>query len=396
MFKRPFFSDNDQFLFLFVGIIMLSMLFLLFHADIVYSTSENKSQIPMYMLSTRDIASYKGMEGHGYDNSNYSFLNIVHLFNRCPSEVTIFVHGWNNNETIAKERLDRVKMALEQNNYTSPLIGFSWKSDSEWNAAKSIAKWNGPILANFTANLMDKCKKAQPQGEEFKIRLIAHSLGARVVLSSLDSLQKNPIWNKNNSYITSVDFLGAAVDDEEISKIPGEVLNDFTNLGTLKSDYGNAIEEEVISFNNYFNPSDKVLGPNSTFPHTPFQMYPSFEGDMALGFNGFQSVPKITLPKNYVQVNVTDQIKNISDADGRAGEDLGLCFPAGELFQFPCKVKNEGWDYGLCDFINKSCHIDIGYNHAGYLGYRNTTDTTKLVDDGAIDIVVKNWNWTGS
>ncbi len=387
-------SNNNYFLFLFSGILILSTLFLSLHVTAVYSTSENKTQIPMYMISTRDILSYKGIEGQGYGNSTYSFLNIFQLFKECPSEVTIFVHGWNNNEIKAKERLDRLKMALEKNNYTNPLIGLSWKSDTEWGAAKSIAKWNGPILANFTATLMNECKKAQPQEEEIKIRLIAHSLGARVVLSSLDSLQKNPIWSKNNSNITSVDFLGAAVDDEEISKNPQDVLNDFTNWGTLKSEYGKVIEDEVISFNNLFNPSDKVLGPNSTFPYSPFQIYPSFEGDLALGFTGSQSLPKITLPKNYDQVNVQDEIKNISDADAIVGEDLGLCFPVGD--QFYCKIKYEGWDYGLCDFINKSCHIDVGYNHAGYLGFRNSTDSSKLLDDGAINIVVEDWNHTTS
>ena len=348
----------------------------------------------MYMMSTRDLLTYKGIEGQGYINGTYSFLNIFQLFKECPSEVTIFIHGWGNNETMAKERIDRLKMALEKNNYTNPLIGFSWKSDTEWNAAKSVAKWNGPILANFTATLMDKCKKTQTQEEETKIRLIAHSLGARVVLSSLDSLQKNPIWSKSNYNITSVDFLGAAVDDEEITKNPQDVLNDFTNWGTLKADYGNAIEKEVISFNNYYNPSDKILGPNSTFPYSPFQIYPSFEGDLALGFNGSQNIPKITLPKNYNQVNIENEIEAINNTDAIAGEDFGLCSPFGD--QFYCKIKDEGWDYGLCDFINRSCHIDIGYNHAGYLGYRNLTDISKLVGDGAIDIVVNNWNYTAS
>jgi hypothetical protein len=100
------------------------------------------------------------------------------------------------------------------------------------------------------------------------------------------------------------------------------------------------------------------------------------------------------LPNNYNQTNVKNEIKNISDADGMMGEDLGLCFQGGE--QFYCKVKYEGWDYGLCDFINKLCYSDIGLNHAGYIGFRNTTDLSKLVDDGAMDIVVKNWNPTTS
>jgi hypothetical protein len=348
----------------------------------------------MYMITTRDILFYKDIGGKGYGNSTYSFLNTSELKNECPAEITIFVHGWNNNETKSKERIDRLKMALEKNNYTHPLIGFSWKSDTEWNAAKSIAKWNGPLLSSFISSLKAACEKEQTPLEDIKIRLIAHSLGARVVLSSLDSLHKDPSWTERNNKVTSVDFLGAAVDDEENSKNPQDVLNDLTNWETLKSDYGKAIEEEVISFNNYFNPSDKVLGPNSTFPHSPFQIYPSFEGDMALGFNGSHSLPKITLPKNYVQVNVTDEIKRINNSDAIVGEDFGLCSPHGD--QFYCKIKYEGWDYGLCDFINKSCHIDTGYNHAGYIGFRNLTDTSKLVDEGAIDIVVKNWNHTRS
>jgi hypothetical protein len=49
-------------------------------------------------------------------------------------------------------------------------------------------------------------------------------------------------------------LLGAAVDDEEVSKYPQDILDDLTNWGTLKSDYGVAIEEEVVKFYNLFNP----------------------------------------------------------------------------------------------------------------------------------------------
>jgi hypothetical protein len=392
VFIKPLFYDDNQFLCPSLGVFVLSMLFLLIQVDIAYSTNENKTEIPVYMITTRDILFYKDIDGKGYGNSTYSFLNTTELKNTCPPEVTVFVHGWNNNETKAKERSDRLKMALELNNYTYPLIGFIWKSDTEWNAAKSIAKWNGPLLASFISSLKAACEKEQTPIEDIKVRLIAHSLGARVVLSSLDSLHKDSLWNERNYKVTSVDFLGAAIDDEEISNNPQDVLNDFTNWETLKSDYGKVIENVVISFNNLFNPSDKVLGPNSKFPYSPFQIYPSFEGDLPLGYKGYQNLPKITLPKNYDQINVQYEIKNISDADAIEGEDLGLCMPGGD--QFYCKIKYEGWDYGLCDFINKSCHINTGYNHAGYLGFRNLTDSSKLVDDGAIDIVVKDWNYT--
>jgi hypothetical protein len=35
--------------------------------------------------------------------------------------------------------------------------------------------------------------------------------------------------------------------------------------------------------------------------------------------------------------------------------------------------------------------VDIGDNHAGYIGFRDRNNSSSLVDDGAMDIVVKNW-----
>jgi hypothetical protein len=86
-----------------------------------------------------------------------------------------------------------------------------------------------PCLQIFATNFMNQCKIVTPQEEEIKGRLIGHSLGARVVLSSLNNLQKNPIWEKNNFNITPVHFLGATIHDEEVSTNPQHVLNDPTN-----------------------------------------------------------------------------------------------------------------------------------------------------------------------
>lgn len=38
--------------------------------------------------------------------------------------------------------------------------------------------------------------------------------------------------------------------------------------------------------------------------------------------------------------------------------------------------------------------ISIGNNHAGYYGFRNATSNNKLIDDGAMNTVVKAWNST--
>ena len=192
------------------------------------------------------------------------------------------------------------------------------------------------------------------------IRLLAHSLGARVVLSSLDSLHENQTWNNNNFTIKSTDLLGAAVDDEEVSTNPIDIRNDLTNFGTPKSDYGQAIEAVVINFTNSFSSKDNTLEPN---PEKP--IYPFFETDLALGQSGYQKIPyKIKFPGNYNENDVQDELVAYCDADG----DHKIDFP----------------------FIDGQT-IATGDNHRGYLGYRNPVDNSTIIDDGAINIVVDSW-----
>jgi hypothetical protein len=273
-------------------------------------------------------------------------------------------------------------------------VGLSWDSDTEWLGAKFIAKWNGPKLADFISSMMNICKQEQPD-KEIKIRLIGHSLGARVILSALDSLHKNAIWNERNFKIASVHLMGAAVDNEEVSKNPKDILDDKTNWGSPKSDYGEAIQEEVAQFYNLYNPMDNVLEPNLNYS---LQIYPSFEGDMALGQSGYQTLPKITLPTNYKEMNVQDQIVVLRDADeidltatrdadGAEAEVFDLCI----YNQTYCEIKNQGWDLGLCDLFTGNCHVDVGDNHAGYIGFRDPNNSSALVGDGVMDIVVRDW-----
>lgn len=256
-----------------------------------------------------------------------------------------------------------MKLSLENNSFIHPLIGFSWPSNTVWFSAKFIAAENGPKLAKLISDVKNECPGTD-------IRLLVHSLGARVVLSSLDSLHKNQTWNNNNFTIKSVDLLGAAVDDEEVSINPQDILIDQTNWGTPKSDYGQAIEAEVIIFTNSFSSKDNMLEPNLVKPYYPYQVYPSFETDRALGQSGYQKIPydiKITksLPDNYIEKSVKEELVAECDADGDKNIDL--------------------------PFKNNQT-ITIGDNHMGYLGYRNITDNSKITYDGAIDIVVENWN----
>jgi hypothetical protein len=166
--------------------------------------------------------------------------------------------------------------------------------------------------------------------------------------------------------------LGVTVDDEEVSANPQDILIDQTNWGTPKSDYGQAIEAVVTNFTNSFSSKDTMLEPIPEKPYYPFQIYPSFESDRALGQSGYQKIPyniNITksLPDNYTENDVKDQLPLNSDADGDGKCDLRI------------PVTN------ICTII------EIGDNHRGYLGYRNPVNNLTIIDDGAIDVVVNRW-----
>ncbi|HZA47617.1 MAG TPA: hypothetical protein VE521_01690, partial [Nitrososphaera sp.] len=96
------------------------------------AAASSSATIPVYEITTRGVLlNAQGVNGSGYDN-RYQLSDIKNLYDVCYNETAIFVHGWDTNETEAKERLDRIKMSLERNNYTYPLIGLSWDSDTEW------------------------------------------------------------------------------------------------------------------------------------------------------------------------------------------------------------------------------------------------------------------------
>jgi hypothetical protein len=251
----------------------------------------------------------------------------------CPpqKEIVIYIHGVWADETSANEQVNRTTMSLESNNYSIPLTSFSWDSNTPfseegWKDAKTIAANNGPKLAQFILDFKNKCK-------ESNIRLIAHSLGADVVNSTVVSLSNNPNTDFN---ITSVHLLGAAIDREEIAS---------------NATFGKAIENVVDKFYNLRSPEDNMLE----------YIYRYIENENALGLLGIQH--SLPLPRDYNERQVDTEIPPIQDADGNSKLD---CF-----------------DY----FV-----LLPGDNHCGYMGFRGLSPLDNIVrDDGSMDVVVQDW-----
>jgi pimeloyl-ACP methyl ester carboxylesterase len=312
----------------------------------------------------------------GHNSTGYTPRNIPGLQSgQCPKELVVLVHGvWVDGRfqinalEDSKEIFERARMSLVHDSYTFPLVGFSWDSNtaiskdgSGWNIAKLIAKDNGPKLAQFILDYLNTCKQ---HNQDTKIRLVSHSMGARVILSALESLDNNQQWNRNHFKIASVHLLGPAVDDEEVSKNilyivknPLSLFNKaewFDPYG-VKSAYGKAIEDVVVKFYNLYNPKDKVLG-------APF-LYEFYDQDRPLGLEGQQA--DTSKPSNYIQTDVENNIAPLCDANADHKPDFP--FETGSI-------------------------VGIGNNHAGYVGLRDPANNKILADDGVMGIVVSNWN----
>jgi esterase/lipase superfamily enzyme len=114
-------------------IFVISLLLLI--GSIGYSnvhTARAETTTPAYEITTRgNLDKTQGVNGSA-DHNKYQLSVINQLKSSCPPEVAIIVHGWDLTESQARERFARVKMSLESNNYSIPVVGFSWDSNTEW------------------------------------------------------------------------------------------------------------------------------------------------------------------------------------------------------------------------------------------------------------------------
>ena len=195
-------------------------------------------------ISTRgfyDLKTGKTLKNISYDiYPKTSFEKISQ-----KSEIVIMIHGLRNNKSGALAKYVIAEKRLKTLNYKYDVVGYSYDSNTAGVQYKStalsalkvgvtIAKKNGKNLSKFIKDLKSK-------NSSIKIRLMGHSLGAQVILSTVESLAKN---SENNGIIESVHLFGASIPANSLSpKIHGNKFQKIVNKKIM----------------NYYSPYDDVL-----------------------------------------------------------------------------------------------------------------------------------------
>ena len=195
-------------------------------------------------ISTRgfyDLKTGKTLKNISYDiYPKTSFEKISQ-----KSEIVIMIHGLRNNKSGALAKYVIAEKRLKTLNYKYDVVGYSYDSNTAGVQYKStalsalkvgvtIAKKNGKNLSKFIKDLKSK-------NPSIKIRLMGHSLGAQVILSTIELLAKN---SENTGIIESVHLFGASIPANSLSpKIHG---NKFQKI----------VNKKII---NYYSPYDDVL-----------------------------------------------------------------------------------------------------------------------------------------
>ena len=199
---------------------------------------------PVPRISTRGYYDLK--TGKTIKKNNY-YLYPKKDFQKLieSKELTIMIHGLRNDNAGAIAKAVLARNRLRKLGYSHPVIGFSYDSNTTGAhlikhakhalaVGQSIAKKNGRNLGKF----IEDFKESSPKS---KIRLMGHSLGSQVILSTIEYLAKK---RENSGILESVYFFGASItEDVPSSKKYGKLLQ-------------TVVHKKIL---NHYAPSDEVL-----------------------------------------------------------------------------------------------------------------------------------------
>ena len=199
---------------------------------------------PITRISTRgyyDLSSGVTLKNNSY--YTYPKNDFKKLID--SQEVTIMIHGLRNDNAGAVAKVVLAQKRLRKLGYAHPIIGYSYDSNTTGAhlikhakralaVGQKIAIKNGKNLGAF----IEDFKIVSPKT---KIRLMGHSLGSQVILSTLEYLAKK---RQNVDIVEAAYLFGASItEDVPSSKKYGKIIQ-------------NMIKSKIV---NHYAPKDEVL-----------------------------------------------------------------------------------------------------------------------------------------
>ena len=199
---------------------------------------------PVPRISTRgyyDLGSGKILKKNQY------YLYPKKEFQKLESskEITIMIHGLRNDNAGAVAKIVLARNRLRKLGYKHPVVGLSYDSNTRGAhlikqakhalaVGQIIAIKNGTNLGKFIEDFKNSSPKT-------KIRLMGHSLGSQVILSTLVYLAKK---KQNTGIVESVYLFGASITE------------DVPSSSKYKKILQNIVNKKIV---NYYAPTDEVL-----------------------------------------------------------------------------------------------------------------------------------------
>ena len=154
------------------------------------------------------------------------------------------IHGLRNNPSGALAKFVIAKRRLVQLGYKNPVIGYSYDSNTtgaQYITSALHALYTGVTIANKNGrNLARFVTDFKRQSPGTKIRLIGHSLGAHVILSTIKNLAKN---TKNRGILEAVYFFGGSIPSDALSPRNGSAAQKIvaTKIRNYYSQYDDVL-----------------------------------------------------------------------------------------------------------------------------------------------------------
>jgi pimeloyl-ACP methyl ester carboxylesterase len=202
-------------------------------------------------------------------------------FPDTTDELTIFINGYLSDD-FTEPGEDQGHVAATNaaaNGYTPSaihsdapysIVTWAWDSFGTWAGMKWKAENQGTALAHWLHDTY------RPDNPDTCVRLLGHSLGARVVVSCLRTLDTN-----NWESVRTAALLGGAIDDQSVA---------------VDGQWGPYIAAATNRLNNYYKTNDQTLDDS----------YETREWSKAVGEVGCDGTP----PRNYTDHNVTKEVED--------------------------------------------------------------------------------------